>query len=293
MDITNSPKNISNSERFILNNQESIIKNISNRTITESNCDNLSVKYFSKEPDEEYNSYIEPEKNKENIQETIRVNMKEYKNGNLITNLQDENMENIPSTNDQNFNLIENKNSIENKIDKYYFDNSDNECCSSKELFEKTNAELFSNDSLNEKNGKSNIDFNLNLNESDNLNIINPDNNHNSNLNKSIKLEAEKTISENEKNKNTQINRRRGRQKKNIRNKKDLSKSKDESSNQAKIVNELVGTNSKKSYAENAWVHLSCALWIPDVLIEDFEKKENIKSKNLLLILIKIFIIIK
>jgi NuA3 HAT complex component NTO1 len=28
----------------------------------------------------------------------------------------------------------------------------------------------------------------------------------------------------------------------------------------------------------NAWVHLSCALWIPEVLIGDFGKKEEIKN---------------
>lgn len=31
---------------------------------------------------------------------------------------------------------------------------------------------------------------------------------------------------------------------------------------------------------ENAWVHLSCALWIPEVIINDFASKEEIRSKT-------------
>ncbi len=33
-----------------------------------------------------------------------------------------------------------------------------------------------------------------------------------------------------------------------------------------------------KQACENAWVHLSCACWIPEVEISEFNKKEDIKS---------------
>jgi hypothetical protein len=36
---------------------------------------------------------------------------------------------------------------------------------------------------------------------------------------------------------------------------------------------------NKKIAKENAWVHLSCALWLPEVYIADYEKKDEIKSK--------------
>lgn len=93
----------------------------------------------------------------------------------------------------------------------------------------------------------------------------------------------------------TEKKRRRGRQrKKNFRNKKEELKSgEDNISNNANVCLATAnGTNllinkqnseslsciTKRSFIENAWVHMSCALWIHDVLIEDFEKKENIKS---------------
>jgi hypothetical protein len=36
---------------------------------------------------------------------------------------------------------------------------------------------------------------------------------------------------------------------------------------------------NKKIAKENAWVHLSCAIWLPEVYIADYEKKDEIKSK--------------
>lgn len=35
---------------------------------------------------------------------------------------------------------------------------------------------------------------------------------------------------------------------------------------------------SAKVINENAWIHISCALWIPEVIIGDFAKKDDIKS---------------
>ena len=35
---------------------------------------------------------------------------------------------------------------------------------------------------------------------------------------------------------------------------------------------------SIKHFHDNAWVHLSCACWIPEVEIVDFIRKDEIKS---------------
>ena len=48
------------------------------------------------------------------------------------------------------------------------------------------------------------------------------------------------------------------------------------------IIINLVKTAQTINYKqakENAWVHLSCACWIPEVEFADFNKKEDIKSK--------------
>jgi hypothetical protein len=39
---------------------------------------------------------------------------------------------------------------------------------------------------------------------------------------------------------------------------------------------QTVNIEACKSYA---WVHISCALWIPQVLIADYQRKDDIKSK--------------
>jgi hypothetical protein len=64
----------------------------------------------------------------------------------------------------------------------------------------------------------------------------------------------------------------KGRQKK--------EKKKEEPKKEGKIKYNPVNTFAilMKQAIENAWVHLSCACWIPDVLINNYEKKEDIKS---------------
>ena len=284
MDITNSPKNLSASQRIPIYNQESIFKYFSNRTITDSKEDQLSFRYFNQDPNENNNMDVECEKN-DNCTDAVKA---EYAypilNKNEIThsNLIDDNLENIASTNDPNLNYCDIKTCNEKRAKKQNLDNnSDNESCSSREILGKTNAEIVSNESINEKNKKLNIDLNLNLNENDNLSLTNVDLNNNiknTNLNESLRLEDEKSNNTNTKNKSTIANRKRGRQRKNIKNKKYELKAKDDSSNPAKPASEYISTISRKLFSENAWVHLSCALWIPEVLIEEFEKKENIKS---------------
>ena len=76
--------------------------------------------------------------------------------------------------------------------------------------------------------------------------------------------------------------KKRGRQKKNICSQKEEKKSKEENNkiNQITKNNQKPNIINRKSFTENVWVHMSCALWIPEVHIEDFEKKENIKCKN-------------
>ena len=279
MDITHSLKNYSNSQRIPVYKQESMLKYISNRTITETSEDNISIKYFNQDPDEKNNMDLDCEK-KYYIIDSIKSDKTiTNHNGNINGNFVVDILEHITSKNDhiddssKNILCKEKKQNKEN-----YVDNSDNDC-SSKELFEKTHAEMLSNDSINEKNNKSNMEYILNLNENNDLRLSNAElNNQNTNQNESMKMEAEKSNDQNQMNKNSIANRRRGRQRKNIRNKKDELKTKDDSSNQAKTGNEYVGTISKKIFTENAWVHLSCALWLPEVLIDDFEKKENIKS---------------
>jgi len=127
----------------------------------------------------------------------------------------------------------------------------------------------------------------LKLNEKDYIGFKDNDNTHIPNSIKNSKSEKENKVSfmiTDEKNISTNL-KKRGRQKKNICPKKDEI-AKEEKNNKG---NQIVKNNNnnqknnlvnKKSFTENVWVHLSCALWIPEVHIEDFEKKENIKCKK-------------
>lgn len=287
MDVTNSPKNFSSSQKIPQYNQESLTKYFSNRTITESNEDQIFVKYFNKDPKEKCNIDVECVNN-QLCMKTINQE-KAYpilnKNEIINSNLAEDNQEFLASTNDPNLNFCcKSKICDEKKGNKQTLrENSDNESSSYKEILEKTNVEILSNESITERNIRANTDLNLNLNENDNLSLTNDNFNNNSNkntnLNESKKQEDEKSNNTNSKNKGAIANRRRGRQKKNVRNKKDEQKGKDELSS-VKPASECISTISRKLFVENSWVHLSCALWIPEVLIEDFEKKENIKSKN-------------
>lgn len=288
-DIVFSPKRNLSFQNLDCNKQESYRKNLSNLTITESNEDEYSFKYFDKNQINENNNKIskydeackiitEEENKIQKNKECIYKDPQNY-NENVHSTLIDENMECPNSTNDFNSTVI--KNSIKIKDD--FIKNIDDESDSSKELFEKTNDEMLSNESLNDKNNKSNFEYNLNLNENDNLSnykII-----YSLGLKSSI-LQDQKVQSENLTFTNNLLsssalsNRKRGRQrKKNPKNKKDDSKCKENLSNSIKPSIEFISSISKKNFIENAWVHLSCALWIPEVNIEDFLRKENIKSK--------------
>lgn len=75
--------------------------------------------------------------------------------------------------------------------------------------------------------------------------------------------------------KNSKNIKRRGRQKKNIIKKEDKNKGNQTGKNIQKL-----SSFNKKIFFENVWVHMSCALWLPEVHIEDFEKKDNIKCKE-------------
>ena len=80
--------------------------------------------------------------------------------------------------------------------------------------------------------------------------------------------------------------KKRGRQKKNIfpkideKTKKEKDKVNQLTKNNNNNNNQKINSINKKIFSENVWVHMSCALWIPEVHIEDFDKKENIKCKK-------------
>ncbi len=205
------------------------MKNLSNKTITESNEDHLSFTYFNQDLNENINMDVECGKNKDSAD--MVKNEKaclDFKNNEYIkSSLSYNNMEYLDSTKDKNLNFCNNKICNEKESNKHNFgENIDYESYSSKENLDKTNAEILSNESVNEKtNNKSNIDLNLNLNENDNLSVTNADFNpdiKNTNLDQSMKLEDETNNinNTNSNNKTAIANRRRGRQKKNIRNKK-------------------------------------------------------------------------
>jgi hypothetical protein len=85
--------------------------------------------------------------------------------------------------------------------------------------------------------------------------------------------------------------RKRGRQRKvkkqknEVKNKTNKDKKEVKDCEKISCFNEYINT---KTATENAWVHLSCALWLPEVFVADFTKKEEIKS-NLFLFFKNIF----
>jgi hypothetical protein len=68
--------------------------------------------------------------------------------------------------------------------------------------------------------------------------------------------------------------KKRGRQKKTSKNK---TKIEENSQTKEKTNSEMIISN--KILNENSWIHLSCALWTPEVIIQDFSRKDEIKSK--------------
>jgi len=295
---------------------EPLNKKISNRTITVCNDDYNQLKYFDqnhfiKETNTNFHS------NEKDLKELIsngyaychneikfkqiseKVLSLNYENKNLESTLLEDNLEFPLSPNDNYNSIINNKNEDDKsnsnikesyndlriKIQKINKNNNDIDSYSFKEdeAIDKTDADAFLNKSILNNNRKNNIDkYTLNLNEND---IVSLDY-YNLSLNESKKPEDDISVSVN----NTIItNKKRGRQKKkNFRNKKDESKNKDNNNNkdnkdnnEIKSNNDFISTISKKNFIENAWVHLSCALWIPEVIIEEFDKKENIKSNKI------------
>jgi hypothetical protein len=73
--------------------------------------------------------------------------------------------------------------------------------------------------------------------------------------------------------------KKRGRQKKTGKNRNKNKSQKEESTQviDGKINSESL-SNSKIFY-EYAWIHLSCALWTPEIIIQDFQRKDEIKSE--------------
>ena len=69
--------------------------------------------------------------------------------------------------------------------------------------------------------------------------------------------------------------KRRGRQKKTGKNRNKNKREKEEST---QLYTESL--SSSRIFNENAWIHLSCALWTPEIIIQDFQRKDEIKSKN-------------
>jgi hypothetical protein len=71
--------------------------------------------------------------------------------------------------------------------------------------------------------------------------------------------------------------KKRGRRRK--LKKRDKNKKNQNGKDVEELVNSFNEYVNPKIANENAWSHLSCALWLPDVIVEDFLRKEGIKSK--------------
>jgi hypothetical protein len=80
--------------------------------------------------------------------------------------------------------------------------------------------------------------------------------------------------------------RKRGRQKKTNKNKNKNKTKKEENSEKNEKLGQDFITNCK-AFHENAWIHLSCALWTPEIVIQDFARKDEIKSKIIFLIIFR------
>jgi hypothetical protein len=74
---------------------------------------------------------------------------------------------------------------------------------------------------------------------------------------------------------------KRGRQKNTSKSKNKKRDKKEDSSqiNEGKTNTELI--SNTKSFYDNAWIHLSCSLWTPEIIIQDFQRKDEIKSKKI------------
>jgi hypothetical protein len=238
--------------------------------------ENMNTKTIKEEKEEK--------EKEENEIEKFDNNFYKYDNFHISCDKEKDNNENINYNSlNGNKNDKNNSNSIHNSNCNFNFNSIDNDCENCNDNFE----EDFSTKILNEDN------LYLRLNEKDYIGFKDKEKDkdkdkENTDIPNSIRDNKSEKENKNffmipdEKNLSSNL-KKRGRQRKNIfpkideKTKKEKNKGNQNAKNDNNTPNQKIYSINKKNFSENVWVHMSCALWIPEVHIEDFDKKENIK----------------
>ena len=181
------------------------------------------------------------------------IEIKEEKNMSIIQNK----IDNIESNNSLiNFNSssnIENAHKLKNDLNVNVSSNNNISCISNSDK-NNINGIIDSNNNINNNNLGIQSQLSSNLNKDTeslcSISSTNKNNTKDDNSNKNLF-----TVEKND-----------------AKNSKDISKK----PQKAKTKNELY--LSEKVARENAWVHLSCALWLPEISLASFDLKEKIKG---------------